>query len=407
MHLALVNRWFPPHTGLGGVAMHNYYLARSLVEAGHRVTVLAARWSPDVPAFEVAEGIKVHRLLVRHYPRLHRLPVAGRHMRSFLLARYSARVRRALRALEATDPPDVVEFADVEAEGHDYLRQRRRRQAVVRCHTPMFVLRRYHRPEERPWSTRRVEAREKFCIGRADGLTAPSRDMAQTIARECGVPEGCVAVIPNALDPAPFEEAGRLAAARTPGMDEVAVLHVGRMDRGKGMEVLGRAIPLVVREVPSVRFVLIGEDRPDGQGGTWRARLEALFRDRGVEDRVTFLGPLDQPEMTAWYGRADVAVVPSLIYESFSYTCAQAAAAGLPVVASRIGGIPETIEDGVAGILVDPGDVEQLAAALVRVARDAELRRRMGRAGRDKVRRDFAAAVVAETALGLYRRLAG
>jgi spore coat protein SA len=122
---------------------------------------------------------------------------------------------------------------------------------------------------------------------------------------------------------------------------------------------------------------------------------------------VTFLGPLDQPEMTAWYGRADVAVVPSLIYESFSYTCAQAAAAGLPVVASRIGGIPETIEDGVAGILVDAGDVEQLAAALVRVARDPELRRHMGRAGRDKVRRDFASAVVAEAALGLYRRLAG
>ena len=82
MHVALVCRWYPPHSGFGGVAMHNYYAARALVAAGHRVTVVAARWSADVPAVGQCEGVVVHRLLSRHRPWMHRLPLLGRHARS-------------------------------------------------------------------------------------------------------------------------------------------------------------------------------------------------------------------------------------------------------------------------------------------------------------------------------------
>src|SRR5438445_11993328 len=87
MHITLVCRWYPPHTGFGGVAMHVYYLARALVEKGHRVTVVSARWSSDVPAQEEADGIRVHRLLVKHRSWVHRLPVVGRHMRCLVQAR--------------------------------------------------------------------------------------------------------------------------------------------------------------------------------------------------------------------------------------------------------------------------------------------------------------------------------
>lgn len=403
MHIALVCRWYPPHTGFGGVAMHVYYLARALVEKEHRVTVIAARWSPDVPTREEADGIRVIRLLVKHRSWMHRLPLAGRHMRSIVQAGYSFRVMRALGELEKSDPPDVVEFADVEAEGYCYLRRRKRCPVVVRCHTPMFVLRQYYQPEEVPWSLRGIEAREKYCIAHADALTAPSRHMARTIATTCGLPQAGIAVIPNALDIAPFEQAEREADACGTAADEVVVLHVGRLDRGKGIDVLADAIPPVLKEIPYVRFVFIGDDCPDGDGTTWQARLQAKFQAHGVSDRVTFLGALGQHEMVAWYGRADIAVVPSLIYESFSYTCAQAAAAALPVVASRIGGIPETIEDGVAGLIVEPGSVEQLASAIIRLARDPALRRRMGHAGQKNTFSEFSAPMVAERVSQLYR----
>jgi glycosyltransferase involved in cell wall biosynthesis len=407
MHIALVCRWYPPHTGFGGVAMHVYYLARALVQDGQRVTVIAARWSPEVPPREEADGIRVIRLLSRHRSWMHRLPLAGRHMRSIVQAGYSIRVMRALRELEKTDPPDVVEFADVEAEGYAYLRGRRRCPVVVRCHTPMFVLRHYYQPEEMPWSLRRIEEREKYCITQADGLTAPSRDMACTIARVCGLRQECLAVIPNALDIDLFARAIQEPHVNGTGKDEVVILHVGRLDRGKGIDVLADAIPLIVKEVPSARFVFIGEDRPDGHGTTWQARLQAKFRDHGVSECVTFHGSLGQEDMIAWYRRAHIAVVPSLIYESFSYTCAQAAAAALPVVASRIGGIPETIEDGIAGLIVEPESVDKLASAIIRLARDPAQRRRMGSAGVQKASRDFAAPAVAQRFLPIYERLAG
>jgi glycosyltransferase involved in cell wall biosynthesis len=406
MHIALVCRWYPPHSGFGGVAMHNFYTARALVAAGHRVSVVAARWSADAPAVEQCDGVVVHRLLSRHRPWVHRLPVVGRHARGFVQGCYSRQVARALRELERSDPPDVIEFADIEAEGHAYLRGPAGCPVVIRCHTPAFVLHRYYRPEERPWATERIEARERACIGWAGALTAPSRDMARTIAAECGLPEGRVAVIPNALEVEPFVKAGRQAAGGRADGREVVILHVGRLDRGKGIAVLAEAIPEVLAEVPAARFVFVGQDRNDGQGGTWLARLDETLRRRGARDRVEFTGAVTQPELVAWYGRADVAVVPSLIYESFSYTCAQAAAAGLPVVASRIGGIPDTIPDNVAGIITDPGDARQLAAALVRLARDPDARRRLGAAGQEKAVREFNAPTVAAQLLRLYSGLA-
>jgi hypothetical protein len=84
MHIALVCRWYPPHTGFGGVAMHVYYLARALVENRHRITILTARWSPDVRPLEDADGIRVHRLLVKHRPWMHRLPMIGQHVRPLI-----------------------------------------------------------------------------------------------------------------------------------------------------------------------------------------------------------------------------------------------------------------------------------------------------------------------------------
>ena len=117
--------------------------------------------------------------------------------------------------------------------------------------------------------------------------------------------------------------------------------------------------------------------------------MENYFREHDVTGQTLFLGPLDEPDLLAWYQRADIAVVPSMLYESFSYTCAQAMAAGLPVVATRIGGIPETIDDNSSGLLVNPGDVNELAQAILRCARDPHLRRRMSEAGKTKAQRQF------------------
>src|SRR5690348_10400900 len=348
MHIVIVNRWYPPGCGFGGVPSYNRHISRALAEQGHRVTVIAGRWLSAAPEQEVDGGVVVHRLRLYYRWWFGRLPVIGRYMRFLCQLLYSFQAAHKLRRLEHDDRPDIVEFADVEAEGLAYLLRRRRRPVVVRCHTPMFVLRRYFAREDVSFDTALISRLEKFCIRRANALSAPSRDMAETIARECQIPMASISVIPNPVEVADSEErrGDQVSSAFT-------VLHVGRLQRAKGIEVLARAIPLVLSRVPNARFVFIGAG---GNLDAWHHRLESLIGAGGNAGRVLLLGGLNETELTEWYGRADVAVVPSLLYESFSYTCAQAMAAELPVVASRIGGIPETLDHGACGPLAEPGD---------------------------------------------------
>jgi glycosyltransferase involved in cell wall biosynthesis len=164
----------------------------------------------------------------------------------------------------------------------------------------------------------------------------------------------------------------------------VTVLHVGRLERVKGVAVLAQAIPKIIANAPNVRFIFAGEDLRTARGTSQRAELEADFAAKGVQSHIEFAGAVEQATLVNLYQRADICVMPSILYESFSYTCAQAMAAGKPVVATRIGGIPETVDDGVSGIIVSPGNVDELAQAIIRLACDPDLRARMGSAGRDK-----------------------
>ncbi|MCC6444209.1 MAG: glycosyltransferase family 4 protein [Armatimonadetes bacterium] len=404
MHIALVSRWFPPISH-GGVAVYNGYLARALVSLDHRVTVVSSRSSDTVPPVLEDEGVTVHRLLAPFPGWIGRIPLAGRYARPWRQIRYSKQVASKLTELEKRDRPDVIEFAEIEAEGLIYLRRKERCPAVVRCHTPTFILKNYAAPGEKDYDTTITSRMEQECIRRADALTAPSGDMARTIAGACGLPADRIHPVPNALDVAAFlPPAGR---ANRGNSGQVTVLHVGRLERLKGVEVLARAVPLVLKEAPAARFVFIGDDRPDSNGSSWQKRLESLVREFGVEERVSFLGKVEHSVLLEWYGQADIATVPAMLYESFSYTCAQAMAAGLPVVASRIGGIPETVDDGICGVLVDPGDVEDLARALIRLVNDKALRKQMGEAGQRKARERFDAGVVAERMVEIYRGISG
>jgi len=416
MHLLLANQWYPPESGWGGVAMWNHAMAHAYRELGHHVTIITARATPNIPAEQDSDGIRVHRLLVRDAYRWRRLPGIGRYVREAQQLAYARRVDRALRELHRAQPFDVVEFAEVNAEGFFYARHPLT-PVVVRCHTPTFVLQRYYGPREMPFDTRIVGWGEKDMIRRAHALTAPSRDMAQTIANECRVPVESIAVIPNALSGEWRRRELRPVMASSENQppnhpttqppNDLTILHVGRLERAKGVAVLAQAIPLVLRQVLHARFVFIGDDRPTARGTSQRAELEAQLTEASARSRVEFLGGVDQPTLMEWYRRADICVVPSLLYESFSYTCAQAMAAGKPVVASRIGGIPETVKDGETGVLTTPGNAEELADAMVRLACDPALRERMGRAGRAKATREFDPIRVAEQNLKVYEQVRG
>jgi glycosyltransferase involved in cell wall biosynthesis len=203
-----------------------------------------------------------------------------------------------------------------------------------------------------------------------------------------------IETIPNGIDGSAFDIAvDRQAKRRELGLPaDALVLGIGvRLSDQKGIAYLLQAMPEIVARVPRAVLVVAGE-------GPLEHDLKAQAERLALGSHVTFVGPrLDVPELLKVF---DLYVLPSL-WEGLPMVLLEAMAAGCPVVATSVGGVPSAIESGVNGLLVPPRDPAALARALVRVLQDETLRRRFALAGKQA----FAARFSAETMTRRYERL--
>jgi glycosyltransferase involved in cell wall biosynthesis len=181
------------------------------------------------------------------------------------------------------------------------------------------------------------------------------------------------------------------------------ILHVGRMVEKKGAADLLRAFAMLPRRHRDARLQIVGE-------GPLRAALVRMSRDLGIAERVDFMGALAVEVVLSLMGKATVLCQPSMMArsgdtEGLPIALLEAAASGLPVVSTRHAGIPELVDDGRTGVLVDERDHRQLAAALDELLTDAELRGRMAIAARKRVEAEFDLSRQSALLAGLYRGL--
>lgn len=155
------------------------------------------------------------------------------------------------------------------------------------------------------------------------------------------------------------------------------VVFVGRLDPVKGVTLLLEAFAALRARHPGARLTVAGD-------GGIRARLEARAKALGLAEAVRFPGYLDEGQVADLLATADMLVLPSFA-EGLPVVLMEALAARIPVIATQIAGVPELVEDGVTGLIVPPGDVVALEAAISRLLSDPDLRARMGAAGRAKV----------------------
>ena len=175
-----------------------------------------------------------------------------------------------------------------------------------------------------------------------------------------------------------------------PGSKIVGV--VARLEPEKGHPTLLEAWPAVLRAVPDAYLLVVGE-------GSRRDALEAQARELRIAHRIVFTGRRDDvPAVTA---ALDVAVLPSY-REAQGLSILEALALSRPVVASNVGGIPEMIEDGVTGVLVQPHDAPALAAAIVRLLTDHPYADMLGRAGHDLVHDRFCIELMVSATATIY-----
>lgn len=207
--------------------------------------------------------------------------------------------------------------------------------------------------------------------------------------RNEGIAPGKLRTILNGIDMNRFEYRGP-----HPGGP---VVSVARLTRIKDIANLVRAMALVVRTIPSARAEVAGD-------GACLAELQALARELGVADHVTFLGEVrDIPGVLA---RAGLFVLSSQT-EGIPLTLLEAMARGLPVVATRVGGVPEVVVEGETGLMVPPSDSEALAAGIRRVLADPGLGEQLGRAGRRRAEQRFDIRRMVGDYEAEYRELSG
>ncbi|RJQ60349.1 MAG: glycosyltransferase family 1 protein [Desulfobacteraceae bacterium] len=190
-------------------------------------------------------------------------------------------------------------------------------------------------------------------------------------------------------------ETNRLRKKWGIALDEAVIGIVSKLWEGKGHAVLIRAFSEVSKHLPNSKLVIVGE-------GDLKNELESLSSAIGMNGRVLFTG--FQANVRDLLACFDVAVLPSF-FEGMGRVLLEAMAMEKPVVGTRVGGIPDLIDDGVNGFLIEPANVMQLSSSILRILNDKDLARQMGRAGRKKIQAVYSAEYMVRAIDDVYRRL--
>lgn len=251
---------------------------------------------------------------------------------------------------------------------------------VHHLHTIDTTLKRRHRELERLLAT--VTSRIVCCSGA----------VAEHARRDLHLPERMTTVVPNGIDPPPEVDAtAQLKQLETPTPPLIGCL--GGLAYHKGQEVLIRALDSIAQEVPVGTALFIGE-------GNSREALESRARSAPPGWSVRFLGR--RADARSLLAATDIVAVPSIEREGFSLAALEAMDAARPVVASRVGGLPEIVEDGVTGRLVEPGDPVALADAITSIWSSPDRGLGMGAAGRRRVDSLYRGTMMARRISALY-----
>jgi D-inositol-3-phosphate glycosyltransferase len=250
---------------------------------------------------------------------------------------------------------------------------------------------------------------ERLTVATADQLVASSPVDGSHLELYYGADTERVSIVPCGVDLKQFRPGSQVAARDALGFgDEKIVLFVGRIQQLKGIDVLIRAAALLgARDaVGPFRVVIVG-GRPSGESDDPEAReltrLKSLASELGIEGHLDWRGAIAHEALGQYYQAADVTVMPST-YESFGLVAVESMASGTPVIASRVGGLQATVQDGRTGYLVPWRDPALFADRIGDVLADRALGQRLGAAARERAS-EFGWAQVATQMVDLYDEL--
>ena len=370
------------YASVGGSGVVATELAHALALRGHEVHLISSelpfRWRSEIPR------LSFERVLTPEYP-LFREP-------QYLLALTNTLVRVSKeRQLDILHAHYAVPHATAAYLAHQILSSSCGVQAprtVTTLHGTDITL---------VGSDPSYASVVAFSIEGSHGVTAVSQSLRRETIQALGITRP-IEVIPNFLDCGQYRRQpdARLAERCRPRTEaEGLVVHISNF---RPVKRVGLVVDIFrrIRARRPARLVLIGD-------GPERGAAERKAADLGLTESVEFVG--EQLDLVPWLSAADLFLLPSA-QESFGMAALEAMACEVPVVASRVGGLPEIIEDGVTGMLCDPDDLDGMADRGVAVLADGVLRQRMGRLAAEHVRANFCAAAVVPQYEAFYGKVA-
>lgn len=355
MKIGIVTPTYHPYPG--GVPEHVYHTCLELGRLGHDVRVITTRFGPGVAPNE-EQVLRIGRSVP--------VPANGSICPVAVDVRMRGKVRRMLRA----ERFDVLHL-------HEPLMPSLCLAVLAEAKTPTVGT--FHANNDGALGYRLFRPLLEGYFARLDARIAVSEAARRTISGHFG---GEYTIIPNGVDIGRFAKPqtdGDAAPAAVPERDASRaaasgdvpfnILFVGRLEPRKGAKYLLRAMPLILEEVPAARLTVVGSGP---MSGYYRSHLP-----EAVADHVVFAGRVSGEELARQYAAADVFCSPATGGESFGIVLIEAMAAGAAVVASDIGGYRDVVRDGATGLLVRRADPDSIAEAVIRLARDDGLRRRL------------------------------
>jgi glycosyltransferase involved in cell wall biosynthesis len=377
MNILLLTSDFLPN--IGGMATHALELARAHVQNGHTLHLVHPVYGAGEDSVEEMEGFTVHNLFIdRDTPRIKHLL-------------YIRRVREYIRRLHAAQRFDVLHWHDLTPNCWTTWTLRRDIPLVWTNHTSNYL---------EMFETAAGRRKIRLFLGHADAIISPSRELYEK-STATGIAPARNFYIPNGVDATKFRPGNSFGVIdKDYGLDPArpVIICPRRLEPKNGVEYFIRAIPLVRAQYPDVQFLIVGGGFPEE-----RKRFEDLLRESGQAADVFFTGNVPNTAMPRFYALSTIAALPSLM-EATSISGLEAMASGLPLVGTKVGGIPEIIEDDTSGVLVDPRSPEQLAGQFIRLLGDDELRDRLGRGARARVEQVFAWPEIARRTVDVYEK---
>jgi len=378
MRICMVSEDFVPNPG--GIASHVYELARALIKKGHEVSFVCAHYS-------LYSQFR-NKLDLYGANNIYNIPISNNLISRVSLITYRKRIIERLYAMKRFD---IIHWHCLFYESLLALSLKKTLKCgfVFTNHSSGFLI----RMRNPLW---RMLIRK--LISKADCIIAPSEELALTTIK-LGIPDSTVFMIPNGVDTELFNEVKSNINTRIcysiPIKSFVAICP-RRLVFKNGVDLIIKAWAKIVKFDKNVKLIVVGD-------GPEKNRLISLVKELRLERQILMLGSKDRSEMPEIYKIADFAVIPSRV-EAVSIAALEAMASGLPVIATRVGGLPQIVTHNQNGKLVEPESPDSLADEIIDLISDKILLLQMGRNARNFVFNGYTWDMIADKTVRVYLR---